>query len=285
MAGSKKSKAKKTSKSPVKRPLKSPARRKPSAQTGSAPSARSSRKKVGSKVASKTAPVSKSKAQTAKSTRTKASKPSAAKKGGKVSLKQAQVKTSSRKTGKSSKGASRPAPKAAPKAKAKAPAAQPAGKPIKFSQTFLDKQRHKLLVLKDAILDVIHGVARDNLHARAEGSEASAFGLHQADAGSDAYDRDFALGQLSKDQDSLYQIDEALKRIELGTYGICEMSGKPILQRRLEVLPFARYTVECQAELEKQNRLQGVRQPVTPLFGSHDEEGEDGEDDGHDNKD
>ena len=50
--------------------------------------------------------------------------------------------------------------------------------------------------------------------------------MHQADAGSDAYDRDFALSLLSQEQDALYEIDQALKRIELGTYGVCEMSGK-----------------------------------------------------------
>ena len=59
----------------------------------------------------------------------------------------------------------------------------------------------------------MNGVAKDSLRSRAEGSEASAFGMHQADAGSDAYDRDFALSLLSQEQDSLYEIDEALKRI------------------------------------------------------------------------
>ena len=119
----------------------------------------------------------------------------------------------------------------------------------------------------------MNGVAKDSLRSRAEGSEASAFGMHQADAGSDAYDRDFALSLLSQEQDSLYEIDEALKRIEIGTYGICEMSGKSIPHARLEALPFTRYTVECQAELEKRNRFQRVRQPVISLFGLSDEEG------------
>ena len=82
--------------------------------------------------------------------------------------------------------------------------------------------------LRDAMVDSMAGVAQGTLRSRAEGSEASAFGMHQADAGSDAYDRDFALSLLSQEQDALYEIDEALKRIELGTYGKCEMSGKPI---------------------------------------------------------
>src|SRR6185436_3803216 len=138
---------------------------------------------------------------------------------------------------------------------------------------FLRKQKERLLHLRDNILDSMNGVAKDTLRARAEGSEASAFGMHQADAGSDAYDRDFALSLLSQEQDALYEIEEALKRIDLGTYGTCEMSGKPIAHARLEALPFARYTVECQAQLEKQRRVNRTRTPVTSLFGLTDDEG------------
>jgi RNA polymerase-binding transcription factor DksA len=142
---------------------------------------------------------------------------------------------------------------------------------------FLKKQKAKLLQLRDSLLDAMLGVSRDTLRARAEGSEASAFGMHQADAGSDAYDRDFALSLLSQEQDALYEIEEALKRIDGGTYGICEMSGKPIPHARLEAIPFARYTVECQTVIEKQKKATRIRQPVTSLFGLTDEEGGDGE--------
>ena len=140
---------------------------------------------------------------------------------------------------------------------------------------FTRAQKEKLLQLRDAMVDSMAGVAQDTLRARAEGSEASAFGMHQADAGSDAYDRDFALSLLSQEQDALYEIDEALKRIDLGTYGKCEMSGKPILRARLEAIPFARFTVECQSQLEKQSKASRVRQSVTSLFGLTDEEARD----------
>ncbi len=142
---------------------------------------------------------------------------------------------------------------------------------------FVHAQREKLLQLRDAMVDSMAGTAQDTLRSRAEGSEASAFGMHQADAGSDAYDRDFALSLLSQEQDALYEIDQALKRIDLGTYGICEMSGKPISHPRLEAIPFARFTVECQSQLEKQNKASRVRQSVTSLFGLTDEEGGEGE--------
>ena len=142
---------------------------------------------------------------------------------------------------------------------------------------FTRAQKEKLLQLRDAMVDSMAGVAQDTLRARAEGSEASAFGMHQADAGSDAYDRDFALSLLSQEQDALYEIDEALKRIDLGTYGKCEMSGKPILRARLEAIPFARFTVECQSQLEKQSKASRVRQSVTSLFGLTDEEAREGD--------
>src|SRR6202035_424422 len=137
---------------------------------------------------------------------------------------------------------------------------------------FTRKQKEKLLNLRDAMVDSMAGVAQDTLRSRAEGSEASAFGMHQADAVSDAYDRDFALSLLSQEQDALYEIDQALKRIELGTYGTCEMSGKQIPRARLEAIPFARFTVECQSQLEKQNKASRVRQSVTSLFGLTEEE-------------
>jgi RNA polymerase-binding transcription factor DksA len=142
---------------------------------------------------------------------------------------------------------------------------------------FVRKQKDKLLQLRDAMVDSMAGVAQDTLRSRAEGSEASAFGMHQADAGSDAYDRDFALSLLSQEQDALYEIDQALKRIEVGTYGVCEMSGKPIPHARLEAIPFARFTVECQSQLEKQSKQSRVRQSVTSLFGLTEDEGGDGE--------
>jgi DnaK suppressor protein len=141
---------------------------------------------------------------------------------------------------------------------------------------FLTKQRQRLLELKDTLLDAMRGVARDNLHS---GSDTSAFGMHQADAGSDAYDRDFALSMLSKEQGSLYEIDEALKRIEDGTYGVCDLCQKPIKHERLEALPFTRYTVDCQAGLEKNQHHNSARPQITSLFGLTEEESENEEED------
>jgi len=186
--------------------------------------------------------------------------------------------TTKKKKVSSKKAAKKPVRKVSAKKATESPRALLSGNNYdKKLSPFVRKQKDKLLQLRDAMVDSMAGVAQDTLRSRAEGSEASAFGMHQADAGSDAYDRDFALSLLSQEQDALYEIDQALKRIELGTYGVCEMSGKPIPHARLEAIPFARFTVECQSQLEKQSKQSRVRQSVTSLFGLTDDEGGEGE--------
>ena len=148
------------------------------------------------------------------------------------------------------------AKKPAPAAKAKAveeeaaPVAVVPSGPVKVSG-FALKQKQRLLDLRDELVDAMSGMTGEIRNAP-EGSEASGSGMHQGDAGSDAYDRDFALSVLAKEQDALYEIEQALRRIDRGAYGICEMSGKSIPQARLEAIPFARLTVECQAQWEKE---------------------------------
>lgn len=89
--------------------------------------------------------------------------------------------------------------------------------------------------------------------------ESGAGGQHSGDAGSDSYDRDFALNLLAKEQDSLSEIEQAITRCNRGVYGICEMSGKKIPKERLEAIPFARFTVQCQSQWEKENNNSGQR--------------------------
>jgi RNA polymerase-binding transcription factor DksA len=80
-----------------------------------------------------------------------------------------------------------------------------------------------------------------------------------ADTGTDNFDRDFALSLLSSDQDAIYEIEEALKRIERGTYGVCELTGKPIPKARLDAIPWTRFTVEAQIQLEREGQLRQRR--------------------------
>ncbi len=260
-------------KKPVKKASK-PAKKAAPKKVAKKPVAKKASKAPSKKVAAKK-PAPKKKPVDKKPAPKKAPKPLAkkapAKKVSKPAPKKAVVKAAPKKAVKASKGKG----KIVPNSNARVLAQQFIQKPkvnknLKLSP-FLTKQHKRLLDLKDTLLDAMRGVARDNLHS---GSETSAFGMHQADAGSDAYDRDFALSMLSKEQGSLYEIDEALKRIEDGNYGICEICEKPIKHDRLEALPFTRYTVDCQAELEKRQHHNSSRPQITSLFGLTEEEAE-----------
>jgi RNA polymerase-binding protein DksA len=106
------------------------------------------------------------------------------------------------------------------------------------------KQRQTLLELREEVLKRIHDLAEE---AR---EENPTYSLHMADAATDNIDRDVFLGLVSFEQESLYEIDAALERIEEGTYGTCELTGQPIPMVRLEAIPWARFTLEVQKNFE-----------------------------------
>ncbi|MPN50829.1 RNA polymerase-binding transcription factor DksA [bioreactor metagenome] len=116
-------------------------------------------------------------------------------------------------------------------------------------QVFYDR----LLELRDQLLRQMNGLAKESAQ------ELTGYSLHMADSGTDNFDRDFALSLLSSDQDAIYEIEEALKRIEKNTYGTCELTGKPIPRSRLEAIPWTRFTVQAQAQLEREGALRQRR--------------------------
>jgi DnaK suppressor protein len=79
----------------------------------------------------------------------------------------------------------------------------------------------------------------------------SSMPIHMADLGSDNFEQEFALGLVDGERKMLREIDDALGRIEEGTFGICQGLNKPIPKARLEAQPWARYGVEYAEMLEK----------------------------------
>jgi RNA polymerase-binding transcription factor DksA len=110
-----------------------------------------------------------------------------------------------------------------------------------------------LMELREQLLHQMNGLAKESAQ------EMAGYSLHMADSGTDNFDRDFALSLLSSDQDAVYEIEEALKRIEKKTYGVCELTGKNIPRARLEAIPWTRFTVDAQAQLEKEGALKSRR--------------------------
>jgi RNA polymerase-binding transcription factor DksA len=110
------------------------------------------------------------------------------------------------------------------------------------------KHYQRLMELRDELARRQSRVAQDAIE------EAPAFSSHMADAGTDTYDRDFALGVLSGVQEAAYEIEEALNRIRDGRYGICELTGKAIEPERLEAIPWTRFTAEAEKQLEREGK-------------------------------
>jgi DnaK suppressor protein len=126
------------------------------------------------------------------------------------------------------------------------------------------KYYKNLLELRERLLQQMSGLAKESAE------QMAGYSLHMADSGTDNFDRDFALSLLSADQDAIYEIEEALKRIEKNTYGTCELTGKSIPRARLDAIPWARFTVEAQGQLEREGAL---RQRRLGALGSVDSSG------------
>jgi len=154
--------------------------------------------------------------------------------------------------------------KSAPRGKSKTGTTSAAilGRPIAKASAGPDLKKVKpewqkfclhLLELREQLTKQMNGLAAESAQ------EMAGYSLHMADSGTDNFDRDFALSLLSSDQDAVYEIEEALKRIERKTYGVCELTGKNIPKARLEAIPWTRFTVEAQAQLEREGALRSRR--------------------------
>ena len=152
-----------------------------------------------------------------------------------------------------------------PAKKTAAPAPQPVK--VKFSVTQIKTFRQRLQELRDHVVDGINFLAGDNLtrSPRDSAGDLSSYSLHMADQGTDNFDREFALNQLSGEQDFIYEIDEALQRLKDGSYGVCEDCGCAIAIERLLALPFARRCVKCKAVYEK---VHSKFRPLGPPMGA-----------------
>lgn len=93
-----------------------------------------------------------------------------------------------------------------------------------------------------------------NLSQREASGDLSGYAFHMADMATDNFDREFSLDLASGEQQILNEIDAATRRIDEGSYGICEICSKPISQKRLLALPYTRFCIKCQEEEEKKRR-------------------------------
>jgi DnaK suppressor protein len=176
----------------------------------------------------------------------------------KTAKKAAVKKTTAKKAPAKKKAAAKPAP--AKKAPARKPAAPKIkrvkripietldAKNIKPRKIFTAKElaafKDMLLTLRERVSGEYSALSRDNMAANQRDPSLS-------DQGTDTFDREMELNMMGTEQEVIFEIDAALRRLESGTYGICELTEEVINKERLLALPYVRYTVQAQSELER----------------------------------
>jgi len=156
--------------------------------------------------------------------------------------------------------------------------------PFRKGEGFVDESKqvpekfrryYRLLVdMRDALHKglAFHSESALKKSGKDDAGDLSGYSQHLADAGTDTADRDFALSLISNEQEALKEIADAIDRMKKGSYGTCEITSKPIPAARLIAVPFTRYSLEGQKDLER-NRRAHRRRGGNPLGEIGDEVG------------
>lgn len=120
----------------------------------------------------------------------------------------------------------------------------------------LDHFRKLLEAARRKISGALAHLEKDNLNLsqRDASGDLSGYSFHMADMATDNFDREFSLDLASNEQELLNRVDEAVRKIDEGKFGICETCAKPIAQKRLIAVPYAKFCIKCQGEEEKKRR-------------------------------
>ena len=117
------------------------------------------------------------------------------------------------------------------------------------ARTRLEAERHRLEETRRAAQDLVSGTTEDAVQ------ELATYDQHPADQGTETFERERDLSVLARATAQLTEIDAATRRLEAGTYGTCELCGRPIGDERLEAMPAARYCVDDRARAEREGRI------------------------------
>lgn len=120
------------------------------------------------------------------------------------------------------------------------------------------KEREELKQLlekkRDALFSQIEHLENDSLNKspREASGDLSAYSFHMADVGTDSFEQELALGLVASEQKMLYEVNEALRRLEQEDFGLCQQCQKSIGWKRLQALPYARLCIKCEEEKEEE---------------------------------
>ncbi len=135
-------------------------------------------------------------------------------------------------------------------AKAKVP------KKKSYTKVELAKIRKRLVEQKSDALHELMSIKEESLgkSQKDASGDLSGYSFHMADMATDLYEREFLLGLAEGEREMLYALDEALKRIDDGIYGVCDECGESVTKQRLKAMPQAKCCIKCQEIKEKKSR-------------------------------
>lgn len=119
----------------------------------------------------------------------------------------------------------------------------------------MDHQK-KLEEMRAKLADKIRRLEKEEMRCscRESTGDLSGYSQHMAETAAAFFEQEKRIGLISRETDTLYEIDEALYRIRDGKFGRCEGCGEQINSHRLEAVPYARFCIECQRKMESNRR-------------------------------
>ena len=117
----------------------------------------------------------------------------------------------------------------------------------KFEELILKELKERITYVEEINKD-------QSIGARESSGDLSSYAYHQADQGSDTNLMEQTVMMMEKERDKIRLLNEALRKIYNGTFGICDMCGENIKETRLEIIPYASYCIECMEKMEDKNR-------------------------------
>ena len=123
---------------------------------------------------------------------------------------------------------------------------------MKLTKQQLKLFRQLLITERAKFAGEIRAIAHEaSRNPRDASGDLSAYTIHMADMAADTYERELSTNLVSSEQEVLYQIDDAFKRMDEGTFGVCQECNTPITMSRLKAVPYAPMCIRCQRAKEQ----------------------------------
>jgi len=119
----------------------------------------------------------------------------------------------------------------------------------KFEELIQNELKESVAYVEDINKD-------QSIGARESSGDLSSYAYHQADQGSDTNLMEQTVMMMEQEREKIRLLNDALRKIYEGQYGVCEMCGENIKESRLEIIPYAKYCINCMEKMEDKKRRQ-----------------------------